>query len=186
MSHHRLVVYARDPTFAPLPAGHLQQHLFDTGLLGAPLAGKQDRYLTGPDFLRQIIFLGCAPNITLDPGENPDDEFCHIRLPPAGETRLLTGSNTRPPRCPACRTPLPDWQALLRVSPDELLRPRVCPHCQTASAPATLEWRKTAAVTRAHIDIWNIHPQEAIPADPLLAALAGLGAGPWNYCYLST
>jgi len=75
--------------------------------------GRSHGFLAGEQFLALLAFAGCSVNVDLapKPGGGP---FTHIRLlGPLPQPRLLAGRNTRPPRCPRCRTPYRDWQPAL-------------------------------------------------------------------------
>ena len=60
------------------------------------LVGKQisyNSYLVGERFLDQVAFMGCAPDIRLEPGEN-NEAFCHIRLVTASHIECHHGTQT--------------------------------------------------------------------------------------------
>jgi hypothetical protein len=67
-----------------------------------------------------------------------------------------------------------------------LTRPWTCPACGAASAPYQLNWRHNAGCGRLFVEIWGIHPHEAVPADALLACLHEHTAQHWSYCYTAS
>lgn len=71
-SAYRLLLYPTQATNIPL-----QPLLQDSGLLGMPLA--TGHFATGENFLDQICFLGCSPDIVLTPCAN--QAFCYVQLP---------------------------------------------------------------------------------------------------------
>jgi hypothetical protein len=50
----------------------------------------------------------------------------------------------------------------------------------TAATPAT----STTSIFAA-IEVWGIHPSEAVPVDALLASLAAFSHCGWNYMYVN-
>ncbi|MDD5391630.1 MAG: hypothetical protein PHE17_01290 [Thiothrix sp.] len=55
------------------------------GVLGAPLAAGV--FATGEHFLDHLCFLGCSPDIELEPQDNKP--FCYIRVPMDGEITIF-------------------------------------------------------------------------------------------------
>jgi hypothetical protein len=74
-STHQLVLF---PTRIVTPGNRaLLDCLSDLGLLGQSLGGG--RYSTGEGFLSLVCFLGCSPDIELEP--QASKPFCYIQLP---------------------------------------------------------------------------------------------------------
>jgi hypothetical protein len=74
-STHHLVLF---PTRTVPPDNNALLHcLSDLGLLGESLGGG--RYRVGESFLSLVCFLGCSPDIELEPQANKP--FCYIQLP---------------------------------------------------------------------------------------------------------
>lgn len=73
-SPHQLVLY---PAQAAADTLDLKQCLHDIGLIGTVLGDGY--YATGAQFLSLLCFLGCSPDIELDP--HPSKPFCYVQLP---------------------------------------------------------------------------------------------------------
>ena len=193
MTLHKLILAPVDPDAVPADADGLSTALQRLGLLGAPfpLAGRT-HHLPGERFLDLVIFLGCSPVIALAPPPGtPTDPavhahaFCHISIWYAGEQPLFVhGRNTTPPRCIKCRRREEHWQALITAwaSEAETYRWR-CSGCGHQAQPFELDWRQSAGFGRFFIELWGIHPAEAVPSDALLNTLTRSTAAPWSYFY---
>jgi hypothetical protein len=179
MSIGILTLTPKDPATEPPARERLVQALEEVGLLGAPLAGQTDTYLVGERFLQLISFMGCSPHVRLEPPEDGSDNFCHLSLlGPYRPPRLLSGSNTRPPRCPECGTAIKAW----RDYRDKATI--TCDQCGTSSPMDRLEWRNKAGYGQLFVQIHNIFPGEAVPVDELMKRLEESGGGKWSYFYL--
>ncbi len=172
----RLVLTPRDPYFAPENPQALFDALRDLGLIASPLEANQG-YRLGEAFMQLITFLGCSPFIRLEADES-GEAFCHLRVEgPHAEPRLLTGKNSLPPRCDACRKCINDWQS----QPAQLAE---CPHCGHRQDPVSYDFKQSAGCGRFLLKIENIFPQEAIPSSRLLDTLQQTCNGaPWHYFY---
>ena len=192
MTRYKLVLAPVDPEFVPPDVDGLLSALDRLGFLGTPfaLAGRT-HYQAGERFLDLITFLGCSPVISLVPPDASTDPaahadaFCHIGLWYAGEQPLFVGGrNTTPPRCPNCRQREETWQALIadwRSSPDAY-RWR-CPGCGHRAQAFELDWRQSAGFGRFLVEVWGIHPAEAVPGDALMDTLRRSTGEPWSYFY---
>ncbi len=187
---YALVLHPQDPTAcAPSPQA-LGDALTAVGLAGPELPCPDGpRLLAGPRFLELLTFLGCSPYVEVVPPTGVTDpcealaRFCHLRVtPPAAEPSLRRSRQGPAPRCPQCRAPvegdLIDLDAAVRVG-----SVWTCPRCGCAAPARALDWRQSAGVGRAFLEVWGIHPGEAVPGDELLAALARLTGGPWRWFY---
>lgn len=174
----RLVLTPVDPYFLPQDPAAILDRLRQLGLVDGALTETEGHYLLGTRFMQLVTFMGCSPFIRLEPGE-PEEPFCHLIVKePTAEPKLLTGNNTRPPRCAACRKRLDDWRERLAG------RLVTCPHCGHQQDPATYDFRQTAGWGRLFLFIENIFPQEAIPSPELLDGLATASGGePWHHFY---
>ena len=47
-----------------------------------------------------------------------------------------------------------------------------------------MNWRKSAGFARQFIEIFNVYPNEAVPADALLSALQQASGVTWKYFYV--
>jgi hypothetical protein len=181
----RLVLTPTDPYFLPQDLSAITTRLQGIDLIGAPLAGSDHHYLLGERFIQLVTFMGCSPFIQLEPGHE-GEAFCHLVIEdPTEQPRLLTGKNTTPPRCAACRKRIDNWRATfahwLTAGPGWQA---TCPHCGREQDPATYDFRQTAGCGRLFLFIENIFPQEAVPSPALLDHLSAVsGTVPWHYFY---
>jgi hypothetical protein len=181
-----LLLFPADPAAAPPAAAAVVDALATLGLIGEPLEAD-GAYRAGPGFLHHLTFLGCAPYLVLEPPADGGTGFSHVLVAgPFATPRLLVGSNTATPRCPACRARLAHWRETLpdwRAAP--LAASVACPACKASVAPAALDWRESAAAGRLFVEIRNVFPGEAVPGEELLGALERLGpGGAWHYAWV--
>jgi hypothetical protein len=182
----RLVLAPRDPDAAPERVP-LVDALTDVGFLGEPLAPEAGTYAVGEAFLRLVAFTGCAVRVEVAPGTEPDRPFCHVRIAgPFAEPVLLTGRNTRPPRCPACRAPLRAWRDRLPhpsagAAPAQ---PPPCPTCGALSPPCRWDWKDSGSCARLWLEVEEVFPGEAAPTDSLAQFLETVTRTPWRHFYL--
>jgi hypothetical protein len=176
--------------YTDAPAG--EQPLDDIaaciGLIGDPVrvAGEQ-RYLAGDNFLAQVGFLGCSPDINLSRNDHEDSTgsaFVHLSIAQFPSLTFLESRTTRPPRCPHCRQALPEWQAAVQQWRERGELDIVCSSCETVNVLPALDWRRTAGFASQAIYIWNVHEGEAIPADILMQQLENSTGSCWRYSYL--
>ena len=186
MSIGSLLLYPADPGAEPPEAPAVARTLATLGLIGDPL-GAPAAFRAGPEFLRHITFLGCAPHPVLEPPADGGSAFSHVAIVgPYDAACLVVGANTGAPRCPSCRARLGDWRASLgawQAAP--LLTGARCDRCGAFHRPADLDWRDGAATARLFVEVRNVFPGEAVPGDELLRALGDLGAGSWRHAWIS-
>lgn len=165
----------------PLPAiPELISRLSESGLIGRALPDRLARYQAGPNFLQRITFLGCSPNLPLDVEDGRGDASCTVELlGPYPEVRLMTGQNSRPPRCQGCRQPIAEWRGQLE-RPDQDV---CCPECGRVESWLGLNWRQMAGAARLFIAISQVFPGEAVPTPELMRTLQQEGEA-WDYCYV--
>lgn len=165
--------------------GVLATRLRDIGLTGHSFAPDGTRrWLTGAAFPSLISFLGCAPDLRLEPPDTPADtwgeqldSFCHVWISPVSPMpRLWIGEQTRAPGCPDCGATLP-------LATDGLAR-LGCPACGRSWPAAGFHWRRRAAVCRQFVAVYGVYPAEAVPTGELLEALRQIGGFGWQYAYL--
>lgn len=174
-----LYLFPEDPLAAPEPEQILTL-LRTLEVIGAPFAQGpcQQVFLAGDGFPRHVIFAGCSPHLRFEPADEQDCDFCHVALlGPYEHPRLITGRQTRSPRCPHCQTRLPHWQAALS-SPAAAV---TCPSCHQGLTAATLDWRQQAAIGRVLLEFRNVFPGEAVPGDRLTRGMAEVTDLPWRY-----
>ena len=196
MPAHKLLLYPDSPDFRPAEPAALPARLQDIGLAGDGFSVQgKTRYLAGEHFLQLITFLGCSPAIEFEPPAEPDmreaaaeqGSFCHISLSlPETRPAFRGGGTVPPPRCPACRKPVSGWQQALddwRQAPES--DAWVCGRCGHAGRIQDLDFRRHGGFARTFIEIWGIHPSEAVPVDALLTSLAGCSGTGWRYMYVN-
>lgn len=183
MSIHtgRLLLRAQDPFLLP-EREFLTARLSEAGLLGPPLAGRNDAFSVGERFLQLVTFSGCSVRVELSPAG--DASFCHIRFTgPFRRPVFLSGRNTRPPRCRSCRSPLWNWKEVAPAWDKAAPAPVSCPSCGETSPPWEYDWKEKAGFGRLFIQIEEIFPGEATPTPELMALLADASGCEWRHFY---
>jgi len=174
-----LVLHAEDPLWRPADVGPVSEGLAEIGLLACGRPGDGQKALAaGENFLSLIMFLGCSPQVALQPDQNPDGQAL-VSVGLRDFDWVTFRSADKPPavRCPGCRTPLPD------TAPQTFDTLYVCGQCGRESPWFSLDWRQAAAYASFFIDVSGIYPYEAVPSDRLLAHLAGLSGCSWKYFF---
>jgi hypothetical protein len=182
----RLVLAPRNPYIGP-ERDSLLHTLSDEGLLGLPLGPGHDAYAVGEAFLGLITFAGCAVRLEVEPSAGGARPPCHIVVAgPYIEPVILTGRNTRPPRCPACRTPLRGWRDAVHgpMAFAGLAPPLPCRACGTAPPACECDWKETGGCARLWLAVEGVFPGEAAPTDSLMEILAKAAQAPWRYFYI--
>ena len=142
-------------------------------LIGSKIAG--DRYATGNEFLSLLTFMGCSPDIEIEPQD--DKPFCYIEISKNKVTQFIAGKNTKSAPCPHCKIGI-------QSIPDPEEKSMICPACNGSIETRKLNWRKSAFVAKSWIRIGNIYELEAIPSDELLTALAEETGVKWKAAYI--
>ena len=97
---------------------------------------------------------------------------------------FLYGRNTMPPRCIECRRREESWADVIAAwNADPEAYRWSCPACGHQARPFDLDWRQSAGFGRFFVEVWGIHPAEAIPSDALLDALTRSTRKPWSFFY---
>ncbi len=151
------------------------------------LTAKQQEdgsYLCGESFAQLITFMGCSPHLVFEPPQDGGNKYCHIKLHEYQHIQLLTGDQTAPPRCPACRYRIGDWQQHLDDWKTANGNAWQCPQCQQESPAFKLDWRQSGGAGTLFIEIKNIFPGEAVPVDSFMDGLNEISGEPWRYFYL--
>jgi hypothetical protein len=142
----------------------------------------QNSWLAGNGLLRHITFAGCSPHLEFTPPADGGNDFCHLSLlGPFELPRLFTGPNTLNPRCPACKSRVPDWRPLAETFRRDPCEPWHCPACGAEQGIDSLRWRHHAACGRLLVEIHSVFPAEGMPSDELLEALEQASGMPWDY-----
>jgi hypothetical protein len=171
-SPFKLYLYP-ESRFVIVDTKELKEQLKSQQFIGTKIS--KNRYSTGDKFLSLLTFMGCSPDIELEPQD--DKPFCYIEIESSESTRFISGVNTKPAPCPKCRSaiktiPKPD---------DGILR---CPYCDFLIEVSKLNWRKSALLANSCIVIGNIYELEAVPNDELLLSLENLTSIKWKAAYI--
>jgi len=194
VSVHKLVLLPENPHTHLDNTGELAACLQAIGFIGEPNRCSHGIfYPTGADFLQLVSFLGCSPMIELEPPTDAalldaacaDASFCHIRLVHSDILQFRADAQTRPPRCPQCSQPQPDWRDPIdHWNNDPRQIAWSCASCDFCGELTALKFRRTAGFGKLFVEIRGIYPSEAVPVDTLLAALASLTRDAWQYIYI--
>jgi len=184
MSDYALILHPRDPLFT-IARADLSSALIELGLLGTELTPNW--YTIGTNIFEHITFLGCSPVINCAATQQHGEiNFCRIHLPPPlAHPIWRMRDNSPPPRCPQCRAPDLHWR---RAIPDWELNPSArqhcCPNCGNVASLHDWKLRDAAGFGRVFIELWGIHPGEAVPGDNFIDTLAQLTGVSWQWFYL--
>lgn len=190
---HKLLLHPIDTQAVPTAAERMLEALTACGLIGLAFDfGGGLHYFPGDRFLELIMFLGCSPAVALEPP--PDSAgaidaalFCNVRIDgPLPQMRFRPGVVETAPRCPVCRASVNDWLELIRDWQASGADQWTCPDCTAGMGLHELNWRHNAGFGRMFVEVWGIHPHEAVPADRLLACLQEATGQPWTYCYTAS
>ena len=160
----------------------IASYLTETGLIDK--RQTDGSYLCGDNFTQVITFMGCSPHLIFEPPEEGTSNYCHIKLHQHEDIHLLTGGQTAPPRCPACRYRITDWQQHLQVWKTDSGNSWQCPQCRKDSPAYKLDWRQSGGAGKVFIEVKNIFPGEAVPVDSFMKGLQEISGEPWRYFYL--
>jgi len=141
-----------------------------------------NQYLAGDNFLSLITFLGCSPNINLQPVEGEKHCFISI-IKQTQEPECLGYTQTVNPKCPACKKRINDWKTPDWQNPGQLCH---CDKCQHEALYSELNWKHECGFARSGFEISHIYPHEAVPTDQLLNLLNEFSGFDWEYCYTTS
>ncbi len=183
----KLVLHAADPLHVLETPAALVEALADIGLTGAAVPAAADAFQAGDAFLALITFLGCSPHVEFhpaDPAQQEAGRYCHVRyalVADAPQFRFAPGKLQ--PRCRQCRAAVHDWPVLVQAWEAGDVAPRCCEKCVRPLVAPELNWRQAAGFGRWFVEIWNIHPHEAVPSEALIATLERVAGTPVQYFY---
>jgi len=176
---HSLLLHCETPLWRPASRDHVARVLVDAGLMEA-VDDDGLLYRAGEQFLFLIMFLGCSPQVSLAEDAAAENQpVCRIRLHDFEDVELL---ESRPPpalRCAVCRAPQ-QRPATLKFDQQQH-----CDRCGESALLHQLDWRRGAGFGRFFVEIENVFPHEAVPADKLISMLEALSNSGWDYFYLS-
>jgi len=141
-----------------------------------------NQYLPGDSFLSLITFLGCSPNINLQPVEGENHCFISV-IKQSYEAECLGYTQTVNPKCPVCKKRISDWKTSDWQKPGQLC---LCDKCQNKTLYSELNWKHECGFSRGGFEIAHIYPHEAVPTDQLLDILNEFSGFEWNYCYTTS
>ncbi len=178
----RLLLCTHDPYLLPDRAA-LERTLAAEGFLGASLPGRAGGFLVGERFLQLVTFTGCSVQIELSPTD--DGPFCHILVSgPFERPEFASGRNTRPPRCPSCRSPMQNWKNAISLWEEGGPSAVSCAACGRSNSLLTVDWKAKAGFGRLFVRVEEIFPGEAIPTPELMRLLACTSPGDWRHFYV--
>jgi len=173
-------LHAEDPHWSPDDLTALITPLHELGLIStSPGEGQNGTYRAGESFLALVMFLGCSPQVQLDPRSAADGQpVCSIHFHACPEVMFVSAAKKPAARCRHCRTQVRDErQTTMGMK-------FTCEQCGEVSEAIDLDWRQSAGFGRCFVEIAGIYPQEAVPSDKLLNALASCSGGGWHYFFV--
>lgn len=139
----------------------------------------ENHYLPGERFLNLLTFLGCSPNINLQPTQGEQHCFISV-IDTSSEVRYLGSTQTSKPKCPHCKKRIADWKVDNWQQADRICR---CDKCQIETPYKDLNWKQECGFARCGFEVASIYPHEALPSDQLLDSLNKATGFNWDYCY---
>ena len=174
-----LFLYPQQHDFSIQDMPHFISALQSTGFILRKIDPQEAdlRFFTGDKYLDYIAYMGCAPSIQFEAGENGED-FCLIKIHYYKSAKLIYNkTQSRPPQCPGCKKPVKNWQQ------NKTSTTLHCDLCHSKSNIKDLNWRKMAGYAQLFIEITDIFPKEAIPQQLLLDKLSNITNTGWQYFY---
>lgn len=180
MAEERLILFPKDPLLQITLEPFIHQ-LQAQQVMGDQLSEPYDSscYRVGERFFDAFLFLGCSPSIELDPAED-GSPFCYLQLESEAQSRVVTGSNLKA-ACSTCKHRYGE----LGLSVSEGVPEVQCLHCGAVALADKIAWRKSGAVSKTRISLWNIFEGEAVPSDLLFKLLERESGVGWGYAYIS-
>ena len=177
MNINRLIFFPENPN------NSCEVDALKTGLVENQFIKKQpyaeNHFLLGDDFLSFITFLGCSPNINLEPTTNETHSYLSF-ISPSIEPSCLGYTATANPKCPACKKRIADWKINTWQKASSIC---TCDKCNIQTPYKKLNWKQECGFGRCGFEITYIYPHEAVPTDKLLSKLKDWTAIDWGYCY---
>jgi hypothetical protein len=181
----RLILLPENPDFTPDKTEPVTEALRAISFLGPAIGGSDNRFTIGERFFDHISFLGCSPSIKIEPENENDRHFCHIRISQFSSAHFYHGQLTKLPSCSNCKKPLSSLKKKLEDQETAGFEGRWhCEQCDAAGDIKALNWRKTAGYGSFSIEIWSVYPNEAVPSDFLLGTVEKVTSQKWRYIYV--
>ena len=165
----------------PPPAQQVEAVLRQCGFLGDSLG--EGRYRVGGNFFGQITFAGCSPHLKLEPAEEGDADFTHLRLWEESRPRLKVAPQRGRPRCRGCGAAVPGWKERLPQWQEDATSRWHCAECGSEMRVAELDWRQYGVAARLLVEVRQVWPGEALPGDALLRQLESGTGRSWSYAW---
>ena len=168
-----------DSLWQPPDVDAFARRMRDLGLTQSPSpSGSAHEYSAGEEFVKLVMFLGCSPQVVVDPAGAADGQAaCAVRLVEFSEPALLASHPLPAARCRKCRAPvsLPaSFEADAQYNGG---------HCGNRSPLGRLDWRQGAGYGCFFVELGAIYPHEAVPSDKLLLELQAISCCKWTYFY---
>jgi len=184
---YKLVLYPKSVGYILNDWQKIKSTLENVGFIGNHI-DKQENYFVGANFLSLITFLGCSPDIQIEP-EGDSDKFCRIvfsdlQSPVQSPVQFRFFERDVAASCPKCKGKIKNWSTWVDDwNREQVESSRECLHCHQNNRLFELNWRHNAAFSRYFIDIYNVYPQEAIPGDELMSELKRSTGQEWGYFF---
>jgi len=165
----------------PPPQEQVEALLRQCGFLGASLG--EGRYRVGENFFGHITFAGCSPHLKLEPVDEQDAHFTHLRFRQEIRPRLRVAPQRGCPRCRHCGAAVPGWKERLPQWQEDVTLEWRCAECGSGSRVAELDWRQYGVAARLLVEVRQVWPGEALPGDGLLRQLESGTGRRWAYAW---
>ena len=182
---YKLVLYPVNTEYTPINWLSIKSSLEKVGFIGSAISENSECNFVGERFLQLITFLGCSPEIQLEPEDGNDNNFCRIEFSDlSNNVQFRYFERDISARCPKCRKKLSHWSDWLNEwDKSSNSKSVVCEHCDGEMSLFDINWRHNAAFSRCFIDVWHIYPQEAIPTEEILSLLTSETGEQWDYFF---
>ncbi|WP_201246081.1 hypothetical protein [Halochromatium salexigens] len=183
----RLLLTPENP-MAKAGLSHLSALLQEGGLIEAAPSAQPMRFGPGERLFEYIGFTGCA--VQLDQAPGSPHAFAMGLEGPFEAPQLRSGRNSRPPRCPECRSAVSSWRQQLDpemgigTNGDHASDLLSCTSCGARAPGWHWNWGRHAGFGRLFIGIEPVFPGEGRPLPALFNLLERVEIGPWRYFYI--
>lgn len=176
-SHCSLFLCPEQHDYLVHDISELTAMLREIGFIDTVIDDGNNAFSTGDSFLNYIAYMGCAPAIQFEAGDD-ESNFCYVKIHDYDDAELLySKKQLKPPLCPQRNHLVNDWQQQLSSTTI------YCPRCETSIAIEKFNWRRMAGYARLFIEITDVFPKEAIPQTALMDELDRLTGTGWSYFY---
>ncbi|MBD3886476.1 hypothetical protein IFO70_32880 [Phormidium tenue FACHB-886] len=193
MADHKLILHPQNANVGITNFDCFVSDLCSIGLItGDSKEPSKGYFQTGSRFLELVDFIQIRRALLLKEGgvqEVVDNyKMCFVQLIDYGKEIKFHGMNQYTdsyyPCCPVCGLESDKAVDVLSAWWDNQETYRwLCQQCGQFWCVYDLNWRGEMAFVRCAIDIWHIHPNEALPSQELLEFLHHKTGGAWKYFY---